>query len=320
MPRPPSSTSTCSVSPRLRPAHCHGGAGRGVLDAVRDQVREDLADAILVAAARGRRCSSSRAAPARRPCSATVCSRSATSLTQPLEREHLGVDAQLAGPRPRELEQILDQVAEPLALAVDHVELGRLGRIRLGSVERVDVSLDDRERSAQLVRDLADELGPGPLLAGEQRRELLHRGLQALVDVAPRRRSASRITPACTGGSRRPTRSRSTPRPNTPRSFWRSRLAWESRVRVRPCDRNPHTVSSSSFFVKTRSGSAASVVRSWNSFAERSSRMPPTVTSRESMFTASSPWRITWRSRAREIARRARRRCARAARGSGRAS
>jgi hypothetical protein len=39
-----------------------------------------------------------------------------------------------------ELEQVLDQVAEPLALTVDHVELGRLGRVGLCSVKRVQTN------------------------------------------------------------------------------------------------------------------------------------------------------------------------------------
>jgi hypothetical protein len=62
-----------------------------------------------------------------------------------------------------------------------------------------------------------------------------------------------------------------------------------------PCERKRHTVSSSSAFVATRPGSDMSVVSSWYSLADRSSLIP-TATSRESMLTARSPWRITSRS------------------------
>src|SRR5207248_7251507 len=59
------------------------------------------------------------------------------------------------------------QVGQSLALAVDHVQPISLDRIVLGSPERVDVSLDHGQRRAQLVRDLADEAGPGMTLSGQ---------------------------------------------------------------------------------------------------------------------------------------------------------
>jgi hypothetical protein len=67
------------------------------------------------------------------------------------ERKPLALHAQLAGAGPRQLEQILDHVGQPLAFAVDDAQLRHLGRVLLAALQRVDVAFDDRERRAQLV-------------------------------------------------------------------------------------------------------------------------------------------------------------------------
>jgi hypothetical protein len=95
------------------------------------------------------------------PCSATVWTRSATSRTH---RSSGNASAFTRSSPARASEQILDQIAEPLALAVDHVQLRGLGGVALGAVERVDVALDHNEgrfARGQLLDDPLDAaLGP----------------------------------------------------------------------------------------------------------------------------------------------------------------
>jgi hypothetical protein len=85
------------------------------------------------------------------------------------------------------------------------------------------------------------------------------------------------------------------------RSFWRSRQACESSVRVEPIDRKSQTSRSSSSFVKTRVGADASARSSANSFAASVSCRPRTVATRAAGSTSSAPTRSRPRcSRARE--------------------
>src|SRR6478609_8131629 len=123
-----------------------GCAGRGVLDAVGQQVRKDLTHPVLVPHHQR-----SVAFPGKVDADVALLGNATQSLCDLLdavaEREHLRRHAQLAGLRPRQLEQILDQVGESLALAVDHVQPIGLDRIVLGSAERVDVPLDYDQRS-----------------------------------------------------------------------------------------------------------------------------------------------------------------------------
>ena len=63
-------------------------------------------------------------------------------------------------------------------------------------------------------------------------------------------------------------------------SFCRSRQAWLSSVRVVPSDRKPQTSRSSSSFVNTRVGSAASARSSANSFCDSVDAAPAQRTSR----------------------------------------
>ena len=101
---------------------------------------------------------------------------------------------------------------------------------------------------------------------------------------------AASVTPPPSACSPRRARSRPTAAA-TDCSFFRSRHACASSVRVRPRLWKPQTSRSSSFFPYTRVGSSASACSSANSFAASSTFFPARRTARVLGSTVSSPTR-----------------------------
>ena len=145
---------------RLRVDRDAAALGR-VLDRVVDQIDEHLSQAVAVGVCvgrAGRDGGGERQAPLGR------------AIVQDLDHvvDH-GVDgdgaqAQRHAPELEvgEGEQVVDQAAEALGMTVDHLQEAerRLATLACRPEQRLGVSLDRRERGAQLVRDVRDEVPP----------------------------------------------------------------------------------------------------------------------------------------------------------------
>ena len=82
------------------------------------------------------------------------------------------VEADVAGLEMGQCQDVLDQEGQPVRVVLDLFEeaMGERLGVRLGVEQRLDVSLDDRERGAQLVADVGHEFLPKvlqPLEPGE---------------------------------------------------------------------------------------------------------------------------------------------------------
>ena len=176
------------VEPVGAGGHGDGGAGRGVLAGVGEQVGDDLVQPLPVAGELDHVVGQVEAPP--------VIGRDHPGVRHRLEEQPGQVDAAVLerapGVEPGQQQQVLDEVGHPAGLLVD-LGQGRLGGLGvLGSAAgKLGVAGDRRERGPQLVRRVRHEL-PDLLLA-----------------AVPRAEGASRRAPAACSARTRPGRPRS---------------------------------------------------------------------------------------------------------------
>jgi len=153
-----------AATARLQPPpHRHRASVRRVAQGVADQVPDGAVQLGLGAADAGRRAGLHRDDVAALVERAGVA---ADTLEQPADVDP-GVDARPAGALDlRERERVGDQAQHALPLlAHQRVDAGALGGVHLDVAQRLDEAHQHRERAAQLVRHVGDELAPHRLVA-----------------------------------------------------------------------------------------------------------------------------------------------------------